>query len=282
MISIWRLDELVTGGRWYQVFRAAPKSLTDPNSHDYILKLVNPELPSDQASLALERLGREAIATDMIQHPGIIPLLDAEQDRPPFFLVQPWIAGGSLDKFYASANDISLTRTLWIVRQVVEAISAAHDAGRVYLGLQPAHVLLGTGGRVTLIGWSNSHAIDEKVRLPDSDMTQARYRAPETFDSECRASAANDIYSIGAFIYNAISGSTPFNASDWQNLARLHCTKAPVSLQNNQPLCPPRLSRLVDDMLSKFPVQRPRIREILDELISIELEYLEHPALIRL
>ena len=256
--------------------------MLDNDAFDYVIKLINPHLNPEDANLALDRLGREAISTDMIEHHGIIALLDAELDQAPFFLVQPWIGGGSLDKFAAVARDISMIRLLWIVRQVAEAMGAAHDHGRVHLGLEPAHILLGSGGRVSLLGWSQSHAVGQLVWLPHNRLQIVRYTAPECFDAGYRAMKASDIYSLGMFIYNSLVGRTPFKGSPLTQSSSLTRSETPVDVIRHQPLCPARLNQLVNRMLQKNPLMRPKINEVLEQLISIEIENLENPAVIEL
>lgn len=256
--------------------------MLDNDAFDYVIKLINPNLNAEDSNRALDRLGREAISTDMIEHHGIIALLDAELDQAPFFLVQPWIGGGSLDKFSAAAKDISMIRVLWIFRQVAEAIGAAHDHGRVHQGLEPAHVLLGSGGRVSLLGWSQSHAVGQRAWFPHNRLQMVRYTAPECFDPGYRAMTASDIYSLGMFIYNSMVGRTPFKGSTIPDIIESHCCEAPVDVIRHQPLCPARLNQLVKRMLQKNPLVRPKISEVLEQLISIEIENLENPAVIEL
>lgn len=281
-ISYWRLGEQITGGNWFDIYRAAPKSMLDVDSYDYVIKLINPHLSGERANFALDRLGREAISTDLIEHHGVIPLLDAELDRSPFFVVQPWIAGGSLDKFMAVAEDISLIRMLWVIRQVAEAIDAAHEHGRVHLGLEPAHVLLGNGGRISMLGWSQSHAIGQVVNLPNDRMQSVQYTAPECFDEGVKGMPASDVYSLGAFIYHVLVGRSPFKGTNIAELVEAHRQQEPIDIIRHQPVCPARLSQLVSRMLCKTPALRPKLGEVLEQLISIEIENLDNPGLIAL
>jgi len=281
-ISYWRLGPLVTHGNWFQIFRAAPKSMLEDVSYDYVIKMVNPHLEGENAEIALDRLGREALSTDMFEHQGVIPLLDAELDRAPFFLVQPWFAGGSLDRFLATSDNVSLTRIVWIIRQVAEVIDTVHARGRVYLGLEPAHVLLGAGGRISLIGWSQSHAVAQPIRPPKERLQSARFTAPECFELGAIAKKASDIYSMGIFIYNSLLGRPPFNGSSYEAIVAAHRTEEPVDVIRHQPLCPTRLNQLIRQMLHKDPDVRPTISEVMDQLISIEIENLDNPAVILL
>lgn len=281
-VSYWQLGTQITGGRWFEIYRAAPKSLAEQSAFDYAIKLVNPHLSRSQSLIAYERLGREAAAADSVQHRGIIPLLDAELDQPEFFLVQPWIAGGTLDKFVATAKDISLVRCLWIVRQIAEAIAAAHDRQRVYLGLDPAHVLLGSGGRVMLIGWANSHVEGQPLSVPTDQFRFAQYSAPECFGEHATAQAASDVFSLGVFIYQLLANVMPYRPTTVKQLILARQHKRPIDVIRRQPACPPRLSRLASEMMSVQSEARPAIRDVLEQLIAIEIENLENPTLIRL
>ena len=247
-----------------------------------MIKIINPHLPQDLVPLAIGRLGREALATEEVLHPNVIRLLDAELDQAPFFLVQPWIEGRSLDNLLSNAPHLSLTRMLWVLRQTAEGIRAGHDKGKVYLGLDPAHVLIGKTGRVTLLGWSQSHSIDEKTWLPKNELQLARYTAPECFDEDYVANPCSDVYSMGALIFHALALRPPFEAQSIEGLESSHLEQIPEDLVIEQPDCPARLGSLVKQVLFKVHYLRPSFREILNELISIEIEYLSDTTLIRL
>lgn len=282
VISCWRTGEQVTGSLWYNIFRAAPKTVSADADHEFVIKIVNPHLPADLVPQAIDRLGREAHATEQILHPNVIRLLDAELDRAPFFLVQAWVYGRSLDSLLSRAPHLSLSRMLWVLRQTAEGVRAGHEKGRVYLGLEPSHVLIGKTGRVSLIGWSQSHSVDEKAWLPRNQLQIARYTAPECFAADYRAIPASDVYSMGALIYHALALQPPFEGQTIEDVEDLHLNEIPEDLIIAQPDCPVRLGMLVKQMLAKDPIARPSFREVLNELISIEIEYLSDTTLLRL
>ncbi len=282
VVSYWRLGPPVTSGRWYNIFRAAPKLSVDAKRFDYVLKLVNPDLSAEQQAFAIDRLGREAIATEQLEHPNVIRLLDAELDRPPFFLVQPWIYGRSLDRMLSVERHTSVNRILWTIRQIAEGVRAAHDQGRVYLGLEPSHVLLGKSGRVTLLGWSQCHQEGQKVWFPNDQLQNVRYMAPECFDDDYVANPSSDVYSLGAMIYHLFTMRPPFQSQSVDQLIADRSDNVPEDLIVLQPDCPPALSALVKQMLAKNVELRPTFRETLNELIGIEINHLTDQAVIRL
>ncbi|MFK7767511.1 MAG: serine/threonine protein kinase [Mariniblastus sp.] len=282
IISCWRLGEQITGSYWYNIYRAAPKTFAADSNHDFVIKIVNPHLPKDELHQAIDRLGREAMATEQIVHPNVIRLLDAELDQAPFFLVQPWVQGRSLDQLLSRAPHLSLSRMLWVMRQIAEGVRAAHENGRVYLGLEPAHVLISKTGRVSLIGWSQSHQVDQATWLPHNYAQLARYTAPECFDTQYHAKLESDIYSLGALIYHSLALQPAFDGQSVEEIANAHRDHIAEDLIIAQPDCPARLASIVKQMLSKNPILRPSIREVLNELISIEIEFLNDLTLIKL
>lgn len=282
IVSCWRLGQQITGGRWYNIFRAAPKTVSSNADHDFVIKLVNPNLPADLVPMAIDRLGREAHATEQILHPNVIRLLDAELDQAPFFLVQPWIEGRTLDSLLSRAPHLSLSRMLWVLRQTAEGVRAGHENGRVHLGIDPAHILIGKTGRVCLAGWSQSHLIGEPAWSPQDQLQLARYAAPECFDTEYKATTASDVYAFGVLIYHALALQPPFEGQTIEDLEFSHRECIPEDLIIAQPTCPARLATMVKQMLMKNPLMRPSFREVLNELISIEIEYLSDTTLIRL
>jgi len=282
-ISCWRLGEqVIGGGRFYNIYRSAPKTVSADSDHDYVIKVINPNLPKELIPDAISRLGREAHSTEKIFHPNVIRLLDAELDRPPFFLVQPWIYGRSLDCLLSRAPHLSLSRMLWVLRQTAEGVRAGHEKGRAYLGMDPAHILLGKTGRVTLIGWSHSHAVNEKALIPKDQLQLARYMAPECFEENYRADPASDVYAMGAMIFHALAQEFPFDGQSVEALIKSHQEDIPEDLVIVQRDCPGRLGSLVKQMLAKDPVLRPSFRQVLNELISIEIEFLSDSTLLRL
>jgi serine/threonine protein kinase len=282
VISCWRLGPQVSGSRWYSIFRAAPKTYSQESEHDFVLKIINPELSTELVPRAIDRLGREAHATEQIIQPNVIRLLDAELDQAPFFLVQPWISGRSLDSLLSRAPHLSLSRMLWVLRQTAEGVRAGHEKGRVHLGIDPSHVIIGSTGRVSLLGWSNSHMEGEATWLPHDRLQLARYTAPECFENNYRANVLSDVYALGSMIYHAIALRPPFEEQTIDAVKNHHRESIAEDLVFIQPDCPIRLSSLVKQMLIKNPSARPSFREVLNELISIEIEYLSDSTLLQL
>jgi len=215
-------------------------------------------------------------------HSNVIRLLDAELDRAPFFLVQPWMTGKSLDRFHAHDCHTTVNRLIWVARQIAEALYASHERGRVHLGLDPSHVLLGPTGRTTLIGWSQSHPVGQEAWLPHDRLQLAKYTAPECFEKGYYANFASDVYALGALMYKMFSRVAPYEGQSIEEVANASQKSLPVDLMIQQPVCPAPIYRLVRRMLLKNPAKRPPMREVLEKLITAEIEHLCDPTLVQL
>ncbi len=278
-ISGWRLGKKLHEGRWLNQYEAATIA-SDSSSFDYIFKSIKPGLSKLMLDQAISRLTAEAIVTEQVQQKNVVPLLDAELDQAPFFLIQPLIRGASLSQLIEVHQPIPLSRVLWLVRQTAEAISAVHDFHRTYCGVHPSHLLISQSGEVSIIGWGNSLSIGESANTPLGQNAVhpfwlAHYVAPEMFDPSYRATEASDVYSLGALIYRLFAGHPPFAANEFQRLKHLTQSKIHTDLQVLQESCPGALNQLVNHMLSKDPARRPNMKVLLDQLISLEIEFLQ-------
>ncbi len=125
-ISGWRVGKKLHEGRWFNQYQAATIA-SDSGTFDYVFKSIKPGLSNRMLEQAITRMTSEAIVTEQVLQKNIIPLLDAELDHAPFFLVQPMIRGASLSQLIEIGQAIPLSRALWLVRQAAEAISAVHE-----------------------------------------------------------------------------------------------------------------------------------------------------------
>lgn len=285
-ISGWRLGKKLHEGRWLNQFEAATIA-SDSSSFDYVFKAIKPGLSKQMLDQAISRLSSEAIVTEQVQQKNVIPLLDAELDQAPFFLIQPLIRGASLSQLIEVHQPIPLSRMLWLVRQVAEAISAVHDFHRTYCGIHPSHILISETGEVSMIGWGNSLSIGEPtVATPGLNAVHpywlAHFVAPEMFAPDYVATEASDVYSLGALIYRLFAGHPPFATNDFQRLKQHAQTKLHTDLQVVQPRCPGALNQLINQMLAKCPTRRPNMKVLLDQLISLEIEFLQDHTPIQL
>lgn len=219
---------------------------------------------SDGAAKSEQRL-REGAKLCALREPGLAPILEVGTlDSGDLFVVSEQPVGTTLRKLTAD-KQLDPRRALTIVRQVLEALAAAHAIGAIHGDIRPESIAIIPGGRtdrVTLVelGYATLGA--------DASVGDARYLAPEC--AMRRSDARSDLYALGAVLYELLVESPPFVATDKEGLRRLHAYAPPPPLQQRAPESrfPPALEELVLTALAKHP--KARFQTAADMIAAID------------
>ncbi|QFZ24864.1 serine/threonine protein kinase [Saccharothrix syringae] len=173
-----------------------------------------PDLGPDEGRVARARAMREARNAARLHHPGAIAVFDVvvEDDRP--WLVMEYLPARSLAGLLAERGRLEPAEAAGIGAQVAAALAAAHAAGIVHRDVKPSNVLIGHDGTVKLTDFGISRAAGDGT-LTDSGMITGTpaYLAPEVARGE-QPDTASDVFSLGATLYAATEGRSPYGTSD--------------------------------------------------------------------
>ncbi|NQT11475.1 MAG: serine/threonine protein kinase [Planctomycetes bacterium] len=270
-VSQWDLIELAGEGSLTQVYRAQPTGTPPDRPAAYALKTLRPAWQDDPRAVALLR--REAFVGRRVSHPHLIAVLAASVHEPPYFVVTPWLSGQTLAELL-SGTPPDLPVVLWIVRQVAEALDALYTAGWMHGDVKPSNIFVSRGAHVTLLDLGFARRSQEMDSAADRCvMGTCNYIAPEMITSRLRPDSRSDIYSLGAVLFEALSGQLPFEGNDLAELASQHKEARPPSLRRLTPHLPRGVTRLVDEMLAKTPLRRPQSpAELIERLVALEIK----------
>jgi serine/threonine protein kinase len=239
---------------------------------DYVIKVLQGSVESD--AVVVEQFRREALVGMTVVHPNLVTVLSAQVQTAPYYLVMPRLEGATVETVLAGVGPLSIPRSLWLARQVAEALECLHTAGWVHGDVKPENVLLSPSGHATLLdlGLAVPQGACDACLFSRLQGTLA-YAAPELFTSTRSISPASDVYSLGAALYQMLTGRTPFVAADPAELVEQHRRGLPPEPRNYVPHLPRTVSRLVERMLAKEPIRRPASRgELAEELARAEIE----------
>ena len=241
-----------------------------------VIKILPPELA---AAVNHERFKREIQLAAKLQHPNIVTVLSAgDTDGLPYYTM-PLVEGESLRARVSREGELPVNDVVKILRDVLSALSYAHERGIVHRDIKPDNVLLTKyNGQVTDFGIAKAVTASAE---PGSLVTSLgvalgtpAYMAPEQVVADPLLDHRADLYSVGAMAYEMLTGSELFGGRSAQATMAAHAIEQPERLDLRRPSVPPALSALVMRALEKHASDRPQSA---DEMLQV-LENLATPS----
>ncbi|MER7483088.1 protein kinase [Streptomyces sp. NPDC126510] len=245
-----------------------------------------PGRPEDESHRrAAHRLHREARAAARVDHPAAVTIHDVvveperRDERPgPVGPDQldaaealdglPWIVmelvrGESLRE-RLRRGPVDVPEAARIGLAVLGALRAAHSVGIVHRDVKPANVLLGSDRRVVVTDFGIGHGQSEDPRTGNGEFAGSpEFVAPERM-SDRMAGPASDLWSLGAVLYAAVEGSSPFLRSTPEETLAAVLAAEPPEPTRSGPLGP-----LIARLLVPDPERRPDAEEVAKELEAV-------------
>ncbi len=200
--------------------------------------LLPPEMGAADREERYARTIREARSAARLSHPGVVTVHDVvEHDGRPW-IVMELVSAPSLQGVIDSEGPLPPRRVAALGRQMLAALRAAHAAGIVHRDIKPSNVLVAAEDRVVVTDFGIA-ALDGDATLTGTGVLigSPAYIAPERARGE-RAGTAGDLWSLGATLYAAVEGRSPFERSGpVSTLAAIMAEEAPPP-RNAGPLAP--------------------------------------------
>jgi serine/threonine-protein kinase len=272
-IGPWQLVRLISESELSRVYLARPAEAAAEAPPAYVVKVLRKEWWRDAHAIEMQR--RAAWVGRKVSHPNLLPVLSAGVEQPPFYLVSPRIEGRSLAEVLEQKRRLPLAVSLWIARQVAEALDALHTTARmIHADVKPANIVVAPDGHATLIDLGFAHSPAESGHWSTRPVYGTlNYLAPEALVSSMASSPQSDVYSLGVTLYETLTGALPFVGRDAEQLFRQHREQAPECIRSRRPEMPKAVASLVHRMLAKEPLRRPEnAAAVAAELVRLEIE----------
>jgi len=244
------------------------------------VKEMRPQLAAN--AYARERFLREARAVAAVRHDHIVPIYHVgEQDGAPF-LVMPLLEGESLaDRLERTKGALSPAEVARIGRETALGLFAAHQAGLVHRDIKPANLWLeASHGRLLILDFGLARSIDsvDAMTREGSVLGTPGYLAPEQANGLPLDGRA-DLFSLGATLYQAATGTRPFQGPTLTAVLRAVAEHNPRPPHEVNPAMPAVLSGIIMRLLAKNPADRPATAAVIaEELASPLLSDSQHPT----
>jgi serine/threonine-protein kinase len=211
----------------------------------------------------IARFRREAEMVAAIDHPNIVRMLDfCEREGEPVFLVMERLEGMTLGQALCD-GPLASNRAIFIAFQILNALSAAHQAGVIHRDLKPDNIFLttisGLSDIVKLLdfGIAKLQVRDGQQKLTDTGVVVGTppYMAPEHARG-LPIDARADIYAVGCILYETLAGEPPFKADNYNALLLRIVASKPTPLVEVRPDLDSDLLAVVAKSMAAEPSDR--------------------------
>lgn len=270
-VGNWQLTKIAGRGSYTDVYFARPMGCRPNWPADYAVKLLRSQFSRD--ALAIEALRREVEVASEVSHQHLVPILEAHLDGDEYYLVMPRLKGVSVGQIIAKVGHVSVRQSLWITRQVAEALYALHRHSWLHGDVKPENVMVSAEGHATLIDLGFALRKNEAMLTAQRTMRATlNYVAPETMTSAYDSDARTDIYSLGISLFEMLTGRLPFDGKTAAELIEAHRGQPIPDPRQFNPSIPDGVVRVLSRMTAKHPVRRPQdTRELVNELLPLEV-----------
>lgn len=211
-----------------------------------------------------EKLIKEATILSEVHHPHIVNVLEVFEENGTAYIAMEYISGNSLKYIMDHEGVLAESQVLKYVVQIGEALQFVHEKNILHLDIKPSNILIDAGGKARLIDFGVSKRYDlEHQETSTTMLTLSKgFASIEQYDDEGiqNFSPCPDIYSLGATMYNLLTGKIPTESI-------LRAAKPLISPREINPTITPKTEAVILTAIQIIPADRfQSVKEMIGEL----------------
>ncbi len=238
---------------------------------DVAFALIKTEKLDDATRL---RFSREAQVMGRLgDHANIMTIHDTGEEKGQPYIVLPLMPGGDVGSLIEKAPEhrLPVEQAVGIAEAVCRGLEYAHAKGIIHRDIKPGNVWLSGDGTIKVGDFGLALAVDLSRLTNEGMMVGTYYYMPPEQAMGGEITARADLYSLGAMLYEMVTGRPPFTGDDVVAVIGQHINTPPVLPNWHCPDLSPALSALIMKLLEKDPNKRPAsATEVLATLEAIE------------
>ncbi|HEV3255329.1 MAG TPA: serine/threonine-protein kinase, partial [Gemmataceae bacterium] len=204
------------------------------------------------------RFEREEAIGKMLDHPYILHIIAVEEPKSRPYIAMEYLEGETLRQLLRSVRPLPVPDSLRIASRICEALDYMHKHDVVHRDLKPENIMVCNDGSLRIMDFGIAKAAGMR-RLTFTGFSPAMgtpdYMAPEQVKGK-RGDERTDIYSLGAMLYEMVTGQAPFEGTNPYMIMNARLTGDPVAPRRVNPQIPPQVEEIILHAMERNPYDR--------------------------
>ena len=246
----YEITELIGVGGMAEVY----KGIDVIDNKTVAIKILKKEYAENEEFL--RRFRNESKAVAVLSHPNIVKIYDMGFSEKIQYIVMEYIDGITLKEYIEEEHVLTWKDTVHFVIQILRALQHAHDKGIVHRDIKPQNVMMFTDGTIKVMDFGIAKfAREEGKTATDQAIGSVHYISPEQASGNV-TDARSDIYSVGAMMYEMLTGRKAFDSDNPVAIAVMHMHDIPERPRAINPDIPDGIEEIVLRAMEKDPDDR--------------------------
>ena len=248
----FRIEEIISRSGMATIYKAQDEVA----GRTVALKVPHLQFESDVAFFS--RFEREAEIGRRLDHPNILRFYDVPGPKSRPYIVMEYLRGRTLAQVLNEVRPLPVPDAVQIAVRIADALTHMHERGIIHRDLKPQNIMICDDGSLRIMDFGIARGAEMR-RLTFVGLTPTMgtpdYMAPEQVKGR-RGDARTDIYSLGAMLYEMVTGAPPFKADNPFLVMNARLSGDPVAPREINPGIPPELEEIILHAMERDPRRR--------------------------
>ncbi|MDH4036493.1 MAG: protein kinase [Candidatus Krumholzibacteria bacterium] len=263
IISHYQVEDLLGSGGMGEVYRGTDTKLGRRIALKFVRPLADPSLR--------QRLMQEAQAASRLDHPNICTIFEVDEtEAGEIFIAMAYYDGETLDRVL-SRGPLPAGRALALALQSGRGLAAAHEELIVHRDIKPANLMLVRDDTIKILDFGLAKLMkDARITDPGSVIGTPAYMSPEQLSGR-PADQRGDIWSLGAVLYEMVTGKSPFPGESIAQVITAVLNEEPVRASRVNPAVPQTVEKIIERALERDTRRRyERMVEMVQDMADAQ------------